>query len=141
MQNGGLDINGKGVHSKVVGGPNGEFPNSARNPAVVERENTQQLNETLHSSSGAYINRTMLNGSAYNSPNLTNNRRELFIQERVPGDGSFLNPDIVPSEKLPSIQDNHDIALDVQEQNQNSQSKQNQKSWFGRGWPRRCVPP
>ena len=118
LQNGGLNINGNGgVHHKVIGA-NGDCTNPARNPSGMELDYTQQLSDGMHDSSGAYINRTMLNGSAYSSPNLTNHRRDPAVHERAPGDGSLSNPDVIPSEKFPSINDNDHC--------QNTQSKQNQ---------------
>ena len=59
--------------------------------------------ETFNDISGAYVNRVMMNGSAYNSPNLANNRRGPLIQERPTCGESTLNPDVVPNEQFPSM--------------------------------------
>ena len=127
LQNGGLDINGKGAHVKSIG-TNGDCTNPVRNPSRMELDYTQQLSEGMHDSSGAYVNRIMLNGSAYSSPNLTNNRRDPLIQERAPGDGSLSNPDVIPSEKFPSINASDNTAVGIQGEGngQNIQPKQNQ---------------
>ena len=91
------------VHAKVITA-NGDCTNAIRKSPRPDLDYTQQLNQNMHDSSGAYTNSIMLNGSVYNSPNLTNNRRDpMMLQERAPGDGSFSNPDVIPSEKFPSI--------------------------------------
>jgi hypothetical protein len=93
-------MNGK-VNGKSMG-VNGDGPSSIRESSKLELDHSHQLNDA----SGAYVNRIMLNGSAYNSPNLTNNRRDLVPFERAPGDGSLSNPDVIPSEKFSSIDNN-----------------------------------
>ena len=111
-------MNGK-VNAKSMG-VNGDGPNSIRNSSNLELNNSHQLNDA----SGAYVNRIMLNGSAYNSPNLTNNRRDTLPHERAPGDGSLSNPDVIPSEKFSSLDDNINGFQD-HENSQSNLSKSN----------------
>ena len=89
---------------------------------IHDFNNSQQYPD----SNGSYVNRMMLNGSAYNSPNLASNRRETPIHERVSGDGSLTNPDVIPSESFSSINDNNSaMRLREQENVQNIESKTN----------------
>ena len=84
------------------------------------------VNETFNDISGAYVNRVMMNGSAYNSPNLANNRRGPLIQELPTCDGSTLNPDVVPNEKFPSMPDSRSLTLQNGEKDaQNDKSVSN----------------
>lgn len=84
------------------------------------------VNETFNDISGAYVNRVMMNGSAYNSPNLANNRRGPLIQEQSTCGESALNPDVVPNEKFPSMSDSRSFALQNAEKDaQNDKSVSN----------------
>ena len=114
-------MNGR-INLKVIGA-NGSGPNSIQSSSRME---LSDVNETFNDISGAYVNRVMMNGSAYNSPNLANNRRENPINERVSGDGSLTNPDVIPSESFSSINDNNSaMRLREQENVQNIESKTN----------------
>ena len=101
-------------------GVNGDGPSSIRDSSNLEIDQSHQLSDA----SGAYVNRIMLNGSAYNSPNLTNNRRDPLPLERAPGDGSLSNPDVIPSEKFSSLDDNIN-SFQEQDYSQNNLSKSN----------------
>ena len=104
-------------------GVNGDGPNSLQSSTIHDFNNIQQQ---YRDSNGSYVNRMMLNGSAYNSPNLANNRRENPIHERVSSDGSLTNPDVIPSESFSSINDNNStMRLREQENVQNIESKAN----------------
>ena len=84
------------------------------------------VTDTLNDVSGAYVNRVMMNGSAYNSPNLANNRRGPPIQERPTFGESALNPDVVPNEKFPSMPDSRSLTLQNGEKDaQNDKSVSN----------------
>ena len=74
-------------------------------PHRANEYNQQQFSESMQQErvDGAYTNNAMLNGSAYNSPNLAGNRGHRMLSDRSPGDGSLSNPDVVPSEQFPSI--------------------------------------
>ena len=82
-----------------VTGANGDGQSSLQHSTHQEFDNSQQY----HDSNGSYVNRMMINGSAYNSPNLANNRRDPPIHERALGDGSLTNPDVIPSESFSSM--------------------------------------
>ena len=103
-----------------VTGTNGDGPNSLQHSSLREFENNPQYPD----SNGSYVNKLMLNGSAYNSPNLANNRRDLTIHERASGDGSLTNPDVIPSESFSSVNDNNN-AMRMHENNQTIEAKTN----------------
>ena len=114
-------MNGR-INLKVIGA-NGSGPNSIQSSSRME---LSDVNETFNDISGAYVNRVMMNGSAYNSPNLANNRRGPLIQERLTCDGNALNPDVVPNEKFPSMPDGSSITLQNGEKDaQNDKSVSN----------------
>ena len=84
------------------------------------------MNGTFNDIRGAYVNRVMMNGSAYNSPNLANNRRGPLVQEQPSCDGSALNPDVVPNETFPSMPDSRSLTLHNAEKDaQNDKSVSN----------------
>ena len=114
-------MNGK-VGVKVIGANNGDGLSSIQNLSRIELDNkTQQWND----SSGAYVNSIMLNGSAYNSPNLANNRRDNLVHEQTAqGDGTLSNPDVIPSESFSSINENS-MGFKGDDFSQNNQSKSN----------------
>ena len=104
-------------------GMNGDGPNSLQSSTIHDFNNIQQQ---YHDSNGSYVNRMMLNGSAYNSPNLANNRRGPPIQERPTFGESALNPDVVPNEKFPSMPDSRSLTLQNGEKDaQNDKSVSN----------------
>ena len=105
-----------------VTGANGDGPTSLQHSSIQEFDSSQRYPD----SNGSYVNKMMLNGSAYNSPNLANNRREHLISERPSGDGNLSNPDVIPSESFPSIADNNNgLRIRDHENNQNVESKTN----------------
>ena len=112
-------MNGR-INLKVIGA-NGSGPNSIQSSSRMELSD-----ETFNDISGAYVNRVMMNGSAYNSPNLANNRRGPPIQERPTFGESALNPDVVPNEKFPSMPDSRSLTLQNGEKDaQNDKSVSN----------------
>ena len=105
-----------------VTGTNGDGPNSLQHSSLHEFDSNPQY----HDSNGSYVNKMMLNGSAYNSPNLANNRREPPIHERASGDGSLTNPGVIPSESFSSINDNNNaMRIREHENNQSIEAKTN----------------
>ena len=105
-----------------VTGANGDGPSSLQHSTHQEFDSNQQY----HDSNGSYVNRMMINGSAYNSPNLANNRRDPPIHERSLGDGSLTNPDVIPSESFSSMNDsNSAMRFSEQDNIQNMESKTN----------------
>ena len=120
LQNGGHDINGR-INLKVIGA-NGSGPNSIQSSSRME---LSDVNETFNDISGAYVNRVMMNGSAYNSPNLANNRRGPVIHELPTCDGSTLNPDVVPNEKFPSMPSRSLTSQNGEKDGQNDKSISN----------------
>ena len=117
-QNGGLEMNGKIQMTRT----NGDGPNSLQNSSLHEFDNNPQY----HDSNGSYVNKMMLNGSAYNSPNIANNRREPPIHERASCDGSLTNPDVIPSESFSSSNDdNNAMRVREHENNQSMEAKTN----------------
>ena len=105
-----------------VTGANGDGPSSLQHSTHREFDNSQQY----HDSNGSYVNRMMINGSAYNSPNLANNRRDPPLHERSLGDGSLTNPDVIPSESFSSMNDSSSaMRFSEQDNNQNMESKTN----------------